>query len=128
MIEKVFIRIDVDRVGDSIELALLKLDYEKAQAIHDGVQNSIDKILEKIKLNKCASVLMKGCDDILFSFSKNDFESSFLKNLKNDFEKDSDFTLSVGIGASLGEALLNLRIAKVSGKNKIVGENICKEH
>ena len=66
---------------------------------------------------------MKGCDDILVSTDENEFSLTFWKELKNEFKLKSGFTLSIGIGNSIPECMLNLRIAKVSGKDKIVDNN-----
>ena len=49
MSKTVYIRLDVDNAGDSIELALLKDNYKKAQNIHNLIQENINFISEKIK-------------------------------------------------------------------------------
>lgn len=120
MNEQIFIRLDVDNVGDSIELSLLRGDYNKAQLIHNQVQENINNILKKIEPIHSVIILMKGCDDILFSINKINYEIDFLENLKNDFKVNSNFTLSIGVGKSIRESMFNLRIAKMSGKDKII--------
>ncbi len=121
MSKTVYIRLDVDNAGDSIELALLKADYIRAQIIHNQIQKNIDFVLEKIKFSNTAIILMKGCDDILIS--TNEYNSTFWEELKSQFKLKSGFTLSIGVGYSIPECMLNLRIAKVSGKDKIVDKN-----
>ena len=37
MNNKLYVRLDVDNAGDSIELALLKSDYKVAQNVHDKI-------------------------------------------------------------------------------------------
>lgn len=123
MSKTVYIRLDVDNVGDSIELALLKDDYKEAQNIHNLIQESINFISEKIKNRNTLTILMKGCDDILVSTNENEYNLTFWKELKNEFNFKSGFTLSIGIAYSVTECMLNLRIAKISGKNKIVDNN-----
>lgn len=120
MSKTVYIRLDVDNVGDSIELALLKSDYNEAQDIHNLIQKNINFIIEKIESRNFATVLMKGCDDILISTHLNDYDLSFWEELKIEFKLKSGFTLSIGVGYSITECMLNLRIAKVSGKDKII--------
>jgi hypothetical protein len=123
MSKTVYIRLDVDNAGDSIELALLKDDYKQAQKTHNLIQENINFISEKIKNRNTTTILMKGCDDILVSTDDSDFSMTFWKELKNEFKLKSGFTLSIGIGNSINECMLNLRIAKVSGKDKIVNNN-----
>lgn len=120
MNDKFFIRLDVDNIGDSIELSLLKGDYINAQLIHNQIQENIEKILTKIETLNSVIVLMRGCDDILFSINKINYDISLLENFKNEFKINSNFSLSIGVGNSINEAMFNLKIAKLSGKNKIV--------
>lgn len=123
MNKTLYIRLDVDNAGDSIELALLKADYNRAQNIHNQIQENINLILKKIKNQNSITILMKGCDDILVSSSEKNFNLNFWKELKTEFNSKSGFTLSIGIGYSIIDCMLNLRIAKVSGKNKIIYNN-----
>lgn len=120
MSTKIFIRLDVDNAGDSIELALLESDPKKAQHVHDTIQENINLIVDIIQENDARTLLMKGSDDILFSVNKNEFDINFLKKIKNEFKLKSGFSISIGVGSSITQCLLNLQIAKVSGKNKIV--------
>ena len=120
MNNKLYIRLDVDNAGDSIELALLKSDYNEAQNVHDKIQNSINSIFEKIQSINSTKILMKGCDDILFSIEQDSYDLKLLKKLKNDFKLESGFTLSIGVASNITECMLSLRKAKISGKDKIV--------
>ncbi|WP_339880795.1 mCpol domain-containing protein [uncultured Algoriphagus sp.] len=121
MCEKIYIRLDVDNAGDRIELALLNSDYKEAQYLHNLIQYNINLIFEELELDNSIAVLMKGCDDILFSMDISYFDEGFLKKLNEQFKEKSGLSLSIGFGFTINECMLNLRIAKVSGKNKIVG-------
>lgn len=121
MNEKLFIRLDVDNAGNGIELELLKSNYNEAQKVHNIIQKNISSVLNKINEKTSTNVLMVGCDDILFSINKNDLKLQFLINIQKEFELNSGFTLSIGVGISIAECMLNLRIAKISGKNRIDG-------
>lgn len=122
MDKKKYIRLDADNIGDSIELYLLKEDVKNSQEIHFKVQNSIALILDKIKESKNTLILMRGCDDILFSVNEDEFDLNFLEKIRKEFKANSGFTLSIGIGDSILQAMQNLRVAKISGKNKIIGK------
>ncbi|SIO07322.1 mCpol domain-containing protein [Algoriphagus halophilus] len=120
MENKIFVRLDVDNVGDRIELALLESNTIEAQNIHDNIQKNINSILSNIQNHKSIKVLMTGCDDILFIINKNEYDILYLEKLKSEFKLKSGFSLSIGVGTSITECMLNLHIAKVSGKDKIV--------
>ena len=79
MTNKLYIRLDVDNAGDNIELALLKSNYNEAQNVHDNIQKNIIILLNKIKDINTTTILMKGCDDILFSIDKNNYELELLE-------------------------------------------------
>jgi hypothetical protein len=114
-----FIRLDVDNVGDAIELALINNNVEKAKEIHKRIQKNILELVSIIKKENNI-ILMVGCDDILFSTSENNFKKEFLITLKNTFYNKTGFSLSIGVGLTLHEALINLQKAKLGGKNNII--------
>ncbi|WP_420572261.1 mCpol domain-containing protein [Kordia sp.] len=120
MEENIYIRLDADNIGDNIELSLLKNDYITAQKIHNKVQTNINNILNVLKSKNDIEILLIGCDDILFSINTSNYDFNFIKNIAKNFEKNSGFTLSIGIGNTVSSALKNLRIAKLSGKNNII--------
>jgi hypothetical protein len=127
MVNKIFIRLDVDNAGDSIELALLESNPAEAQNIHDKIQENIHSILSTFQNNKSIKVLMTGCDDILFIINQNEYDILYLEKIKREFKLKSGFSLSIGVGASITECMLNLQIAKVSGKDKIVDKTTAKK-
>lgn len=120
MVNKLYIRLDVDNAGDSIELALLKADYRKAQNTHHKIQEGIDLILDLISSLDSTTLLMRGCDDILFSIEKDNYDLNYLKKIKSKFKATTGFSLSIGVGSSIPECMLNLRVAKVSGKDIVI--------
>ena len=120
MDKRYYVRLDVDNVGDNIELALLQANLVRAQQIHDSIQTALADIQKVLRFN--CDILMQGCDDILFSISEIDYDENFLVELKDIFFEKTGFTISIGIGISINEAIGNLRIAKLSGKNRIYQE------
>lgn len=116
----IYIRLDVDNVGDQIELSLLKNEIEKAKNIHSKIQDSIVKLTAFIESDKQNKLIMIGCDDILFTTSINDYNYKKLEYLSAYFFEISNFTLSIGVGNTIPEAMHNLKLAKLSGKNRII--------
>ena len=120
MNDLIYIRLDGDNIGDKIELSLLKGDFQLAKQIHESIQKSLKAIKNKIESQQKYNILMNGCDDILFSTDKVEYNVVFLEELMIDFFSLSKCTLSIGVGRSIAEAMHNLKIAKLSGKNMII--------
>lgn len=119
MAEK-FIRMDADGVGDKIELALLDNDIALAKAIHNAIRRSMQALAETINSAGNMEIIMMGCDDILLRMDAVSYRRAFFEELMQLFCMMSDCTISMGVGNSLMEALLNLNRAKLAGKNRIV--------
>jgi hypothetical protein len=120
MNDLIFIRLDGDNIGDKIELSLLENDWDTAQIIHNNVQTSIELLIRFIKGIPQSDLLMIGCDDILFSIKQESFNPVIIDELQNIFRKNSQFTLSIGVGDTVNSAIYNLRKAKLSGKNRVI--------
>ncbi|WP_373514048.1 mCpol domain-containing protein [Persicitalea sp.] len=115
-----FVRADADNIGDNIELQLLLGNTLKAQDIHNVVQSALYSIREIIAQKKGVEILMYGSDDILLRFDLKFYNLSFVEEVRNLFHQLTSFTLSVGIGDTLQQAITSLTQAKLSGKNRIV--------
>ena len=122
-----FVRLDGDNIGDSIELSLRYGTISKAQETHDIVQSSIGKIRDRIERQKGSKILMVGCDDILFSIQHENNNIQFLDELNDLFFKHCKFTLSIGVGLSVNHAMEALRLSKLSRKNKVTDYRLLKE-
>jgi hypothetical protein len=120
MNNEVFIRLDADNIGDAIELSLLNDNIVMAKHIHRNVQSGINTLIDKISNSGNYTILMQGCDDILFKVDKEDYSESFIMELKSTFFSVSEYTISIGVATSVQEVLINLRKAKLGGKNRIV--------
>lgn len=114
------IRIDFDNIGDKIDFFLLNNKFEKAQEISNVIKLSIKEALLYINQNfNSPEILLIGADDILFS--ANDPEKKQIELFKDFFYEKTDLTVSIGVGNNIRETLLNLKEAKVSGRNIIKG-------
>jgi len=114
-----FVRIDADSIGDAIEFALMNDDAHKAQIIHNVVQEAMQDLRDYV-IQHFNNIIMYGCDDVLFNMPASPKNFGLLTTISVEFQRKTEFTLSIGIGITLSEALINLRKAKLTGKNKIV--------
>jgi len=115
-----FVRIDCDNVGDKIELALYNNEPKVAQQISDDIKTNIAWFIQQITAAFNAEILLVGSDDILFTINYDLFNSKKLDSIRHEFSNRTSITISMGIGDSIRDSLTNLHIAKVSGKDKIV--------
>lgn len=120
MTNKYYAFFDGDGVGNIIEYYLLTGQTENAI----GISNSIKKAFETIEnmLNKIEdiAILIIGGDDLLIEISTNNFEMDIINEICSIFNNETTLTISCGIGRTIKETIDNLRLAKVSGKNKII--------
>jgi hypothetical protein len=122
MTKTAFIRLDGDNIGDAIELALLNENYVQAQQIHDIIQSGINHLSNLIQLRESAKILLIGSDDILFSAQNTNDLSDFVERLRIEFKKLTKFSISIGIGDTITYSLLNLKKAKLSGRDQTISE------
>lgn len=120
MKDQLFVRLDGDNIGDSIELALMNEDFRQAQEIHNRIQKGIQSLVKVVVTIDNVNLLLVGSDDILFTIARANYTEVFVLNLNNKFFKETGFTLSIGVGVTLNQALDNLKRAKISGRNRIV--------
>ncbi|OME86077.1 hypothetical protein BK120_08790 [Paenibacillus sp. FSL A5-0031] len=119
---KYYIRLDADNIGDKIEFSLLCNDWSGAQSIHNSIQKCMKALRQLIDESENYSLLMSGADDLLIATVENDIDKvlSFTNYIRDQFNINCNESLSAGVGATLLEALINLKKAKTSGKNKVV--------
>jgi len=117
---KYYIRMDCDNVGDKIELALFNDDPQSAQEISDSIKDNIKWLIEELAMKLNAKILLIGSDDILCEVTNEFYNLEKLEKIRLEFCEKANITLSIGIGNSILKSLININIAKISGKNKIV--------
>ena len=116
-----YIFLDGDSIGDKVELYLLNEDIGGAVLLQSAIQSTMQVLRAQITENEEFEMLMYGCDELLFSARTSSINTIFLDEIRKVFYYRTGCTMSGGIGTSLRQALENLRRAKLSGKNKIVG-------
>lgn len=115
-----FIHIDGDNIGNHIELLLMDGKLADAQVLSRKIQKAFDSIKENLQLELDAVIHIFAGDDLILTTKKSNVRE-IINNICGMFYINTGLTLSVGVGNSIESALLNLRRAKISGRNKIVG-------
>lgn len=118
----IYIHFDGDGIGDRLELFLLDDEIDEAKKLSENVNQAMKEISAAIESIDGAQVLLVGGDDLIALFSDGSLDLKKIEELRERFLNKTGCTLSTGIGTSLQSALNNLRRAKLSGKNRIVGE------
>jgi hypothetical protein len=118
----IYIHIDGDNVGSNIELCLMDGRIQEATEISENVTDAFAKIRSSLMNESEATVHICAGDDLIASFVPNTKSMNLLHDLKTGYFSKTGLTLSIGVGETVVYSLDNLRRAKMSGKNQIVGE------
>ncbi len=114
--KKMYLGLDGDSIGREIEKLIIKNQPQKLTKFSNQITTVIEKIKSEL-VEKGGEIIFYGGDSILVfgEFTKEDAH----KILK-DFKDSTSKTASIGIGKTMGEAYLSLKLAKANGGNKVV--------
>jgi hypothetical protein len=110
----IFVAIDGDHIGETLETLLVKRDLPGATEYSEsvaGLFNQIRHILEEAG----ATVYICAGDSLLASFPEDPFSIDLLK----DHLPRGPCTYSIGIGWDSRTAYMALKVAKALGRNQI---------
>lgn len=113
--EIIFILGDADKIRERIETAIFDHDLQRLSAFSASLTSAIGTIVDRMRTQLLATVVMAGGDDVLFTLAKRDFDASVLADISAAFRAETGCTMSFGAGVSLEDAYLCLRRAKSSG-------------
>jgi spermidine/putrescine-binding protein len=110
---------DADRVRQRVERALLSGDLVQLGTFSAALTAAIACIAERMIQHLSAQVIMAGGDDLLLTVPAGTFDVDILEGLSRDFADETGCTISFGVGTTVEEAYLHLRMAKASGGGTI---------
>src|SRR5574340_897340 len=119
---RIYVAMDADDVGSEIELALLKGDILTAQKVHDAIQIAIQNLRAAVMADGRMTLVFSGCDDILVALPESEYNSQLVEQLRKSFAEQTTHTMSAGVGTSVAAASINLRKAKLAGKDQVVSD------
>ncbi len=111
-----FCSIDGDQIGASLEKLIINQDSICLSHFSKLVNEAINSISQNIVDSGC-NIIFSGGDNILFC---GDFNLSFCNEVSEYFERKTSNKLSVGIGDTMLDSFLALKIAKASGGAVII--------
>lgn len=119
MTSTLYILGDADRVRQRVEGALLSGDLVELGKFSAALTAAITLIARQMVQRLSALAVMAGGDDLLLTVPAGTFDLGILEGLARDFAEQTGCTISFGVGTTVEEAYLHLRMAKASGGGAI---------
>ena len=121
LINTVFIFFDGDKIGDRIEALLLDGQLNEAGILSDKIEKAFHDLKMAIERLPSTHIWLYGGDDLIVEIPTASVMLQDLEKLRLEYKQKCDVSISAGAGTTIQQALENLRRAKVSGRDKIVG-------
>ena len=118
--DRLYIYFDGDDIGNHLELLLLDGKLKEAKLFSESIHRSFEKISKVLLSLNGACLVFSGGDDVVCMCDKTAWDANLSNKFQKEFQKATGCSLSGGVGTSIQEALMNLRRAKLSGKNRII--------
>jgi len=107
--------------GDRIEILLLEERIAEASSLSCNIKKAITEIEFKLKASPDIEIIIAGGDDLLIKYESSVYNVAFLEEIKKLFQLITGNSMSCGIGENIPQAVRNLYLAKLYGKNRIKG-------
>ncbi len=121
-IEKKYAFFDADNVGSTIEILLRENKIDKAVELSENIKHALLEIERNIRSQTDIKILISAGDDLLIEFKfQPEISAVFLNETRVLFFEKTSLSLSCGVGDSIPNSVENLYLAKLYGKNRIIG-------
>jgi hypothetical protein len=111
---------DGDDIGSALELMLLDNKLDDASSYSETVAHALKRIRDFLEKELGAEIIICGGDDLVAFWKEGSVASADIKYIRVQFFDICGRTISIGIGSTSREATLNLRRAKLLGKDRVV--------
>lgn len=111
---------DGDDIGSALELMLLDNQLDRASQYSETVVLALHQIADFLEKELGAEIVICGGDDLVASWEEGSVTSADLKYIRAQFFDACSRTISIGVASTPREAALNLRRAKLLGKDRAV--------
>jgi len=123
----IYVAMDGDNIGASVERAVMTNDLAKVVDCSTTIKEG-QELLRSFAAKNQGIVYVDGGDDISFMLPQD--KESLLEKLRSDYKSKTGYTITVGIGKSMSEAVIAMVYGKLTGKDKLVTytEEVKKEY
>ncbi|BCB85856.1 mCpol domain-containing protein [Phytohabitans suffuscus] len=118
MTEIWFLALDGDDIGRRLELHMVMEDADGLRAFASDFARVLDQLLHYIDVNPLIDMLLHGGDSLLLTMPESEIQN--VSNFLHTSVEGTGFTFSGGYNNTMRGAYLALKLAKATGKNKIV--------
>lgn len=112
-----YLAVDGDDVGHRLEYYILLNQIEALSDFSGSFESAMTWLVRKLIVEFGAVIVFSGGDNLVARLGSGKPTAEVIDALRSEFSKIAQITLSIGLGGSLREAYLALKLAKVSGKN-----------
>jgi minimal CRISPR polymerase-like protein len=110
---------DGDDIGPVLELILLDNKLDNARAYSQSIAQALEHVRDALE-ELGAEVVICGGDDLVARWETGTVTDLDIKIIRGSFYEICRRTISVGVGANSHDAAINLRRAKLLGKDRVV--------
>jgi len=114
-----FVAVDGDNVGSHLEYFAITNNVDALMGFSTKFNMAMDWLVGELINGFKARIIFMGGDNLLAKVLINQSGLELLEQLRNEFAKQAESTLSMGIGETPQQAYLALKLAKTGGKNVI---------
>lgn len=117
---RIYIVIDGDDVGSHIEHLILRSKFSELKSFSDNYKKAMQWLATRLQKDFKAEIVFEGGDSLLAICSPSNFDVSSLEKICGHYQIKAQRTISVGIGMSIVNAYIGLKLAKTGGKNRLI--------
>ena len=114
-----FISFNGDNVGDSLGNAIASDDHNQVSKLSSTLNQAKENIVNWVS-SVNGNVISSSGDEVLCQIPTESLDLSVLEGIRSQYAKDSNHTLSIGIGDSISEAAKAMIYTKLNDKNQII--------
>lgn len=114
---------DGDNVSSALELFLLNGNMAGAREYSESLSRASALIRAHLEADQNAEIILAGGDDLVVRLQCESAALEIIERIRKAYSDECGRTISAGVGSDSREAAMNLRLAKLMGRNRIVGIN-----
>jgi CRISPR/Cas system-associated protein Cas10 (large subunit of type III CRISPR-Cas system) len=115
--DEVYLAVDGDDVGHRLEYFMLTNSIDELSLFSKHFDLAIHWLQEQLQGEHEAEIIFSGGDNFLVKMQMHIGLMDHLEELRTEFSKKAQTTLSAGVGTTPRQAYFALKFAKASGKN-----------